>query len=143
MCNAYRTELYRGLAPCRSAAVWNHYSALRTIRLNGGRISGLGDRVGVSDKKHMSSRESFKFGIVPGQAGKPGSPAFNDQLGILKIDLGKWLSPCSYVHESLRLLPAGATPSRTGFAPAGRHCHSTARGNKRDVRFPRGKRCRG
>ncbi len=35
-------------------------------------------------------------------------------------------SPCRYLHDPLRRLPAGATVSRAGFAPAGSQCLSTA-----------------
>ena len=33
-------------------------------------------------------------------------------------------SPCRYLHDPLRRLPAGATVSRAGFAPAGSQCLS-------------------
>ena len=41
----------------------------------------------------------------------------------------KCFNPCRYLHEPLRLLPAGATVGRAGFAPAGTQRLSTAHQN--------------
>ena len=40
--------------------------------------------------------------------------------------LSKCFRRCRYLHHPLRLLPAGTTVSRAGFAPAGGWCLSTA-----------------
>ncbi len=75
-------------------------------------------------------------------AGRPPQSPFRGLLGVPVVAAcvlaesptgdplpSECFSPCRYLHEPLRLLPAGTTVCRTGFAPAGAQCLSTAHEN--------------
>jgi uncharacterized sulfatase len=66
MCTPSRTELYTGLYPVRSGAVWNHSATQPGTESICHFLGGLGYRVGLTGKKHILPRKTFPFVNVPG-----------------------------------------------------------------------------
>ena len=91
----------------------------------------------------LASRSLAAFPVST--AGRPPHQSFRGLLGVHLVAAcvlaespngdpfaSECFSPCRYLHEPLRLLPAGTTVCRAGFAPAGGQCLSTAHG---DIQF--------
>ena len=87
----------------------------------------------------LASRPLTAFPVTA--AGRPPHRLFRGLLGVHLIPAcmlaepptgdpftAECFSPCRCLHEPLRLLPAGTTVRRAGFAPAGGQCLSTAHG---------------
>ena len=87
----------------------------------------------------LASRPLTAFPVT--SAGRPPHRLFRGLLGVHLITAcmlaepptgdpftAECFSPCRCLHEPLRLLPAGTTVRRAGFAPAGGQCLSTAHG---------------
>ena len=85
----------------------------------------------------LASRSLAAFPVST--AGRPPHQSFRGLLGVHLVAAcvlaespngdpfaSECFSPCRYLHEPLRLLPAGTTVCRAGFAPAGGQCLSTA-----------------
>ena len=85
----------------------------------------------------LASRPLTAFPVT--SAGRPPHRLFRGLLGVHLITAcmlaepptgdpftAECFSPCRCLHEPLRLLPAGTTVRRAGFAPAGGQCLSTA-----------------
>ena len=85
----------------------------------------------------LASRPLTAFPVT--SAGRPPHRLFRGLLGVHLIPAcmlaepptgdpftAECFSPCRCLHEPLRLLPAGTTVRRAGFAPAGGQCLSTA-----------------
>jgi uncharacterized sulfatase len=66
MCQPCRTELYTGLYPVRSGTCWNHCSTLPETKSICHDLSGLGYRVGLAGKLHVTPRRCFPFDQVEG-----------------------------------------------------------------------------
>ena len=90
----------------------------------------------------LASRPLTAFPVT--SAGRPPHRLFRGLLGVHLITAcmlaeppngdpftAECFSPCRCLHEPLRLLPAGTTVRRAGFAPAGGQCLSTAHNTKK------------
>jgi N-sulfoglucosamine sulfohydrolase len=66
MCQPSRAALYSGLFPMRNGCAWNHSASRPDIRSMPDHLEGLGYRVGLAGKVHVTPREAFPFESVGG-----------------------------------------------------------------------------
>ena len=86
MCQPCRTEMYTGLYPMRNGACWNHSAARPGTKSVCHHLSGLGYRVGIAGKVHVTPRSSFPFEMIDGfERGCVSKTARHECSGIRKF----------------------------------------------------------
>ncbi len=66
MCQPCRSELYSGQHPMRNGAAWNHSASRPETTSLPHHLGGLGYRVGLAGKTHVTPAKSFPFEPVAG-----------------------------------------------------------------------------